>query len=939
MNRSARILVSRGSVIAALVSMIAGSVRSADAMQSDEQIARPASAGRIVKAFDFEERDYNPLPVPFGWIRAQNDPRVPRERPGFPIWNGGQLNYNAPAYSGIGSVELPTEGGSTSLVLRAGELGVFPDADYMISARVRTKGLEHARARLVARLIDQDGNTVPDSETVSDLITSADRWSQISVVVEGMSTDAVYMQIELQLLQPEQQPRTSAVPRFAVWEQDFSGSVFFDDIVVAQLPRLELTTARPGNIVLDDESPVLEVLVRDLTGERITAQARVFDVQGRLVDSEVLSQGSRRVRKDWTPKLSKFGWYHAEIAVFADDALVGIRELDFFWAPPTERIEESRVFGIQADATRPVVARAIKPLVEGSAVGHALINVWGAQSRPKDFENDAPLVETISDLVRSDIDVGVGFREVPIPLAEALATDTSAVLDVFAQPMDRWNDYAGYLLDRYGQSITHWSFGDAPTEEPPSKLDEQIGRVNSEFTRFVPGPVIAVPWSVDRPLDASVTKRSRGVLLQNTGWSRSSSMRQLVEDWSSTTGSDKSGGIDQPTLTMVFRPASLDGRDYSTDTWTAAGSLARKALSFWWEAARSGYPMEQFRLLLADAWTVTPGKRAQLMPTPELHVWRTLSSRLSGRGAIEELDLLDGARVLLVGPREGEPETAGALIVWLEDPKLGEPELLLPLSMGDLTRVDLFENETLIELETIGQLDLPVHRVRVPRAPVIIEGVNIPLVRFLSGIRLTPDTIEARSGIHDHELVLTNPWSYSISGRVYIVEPGGYTGGSGKIDRSWELSPRVVPFTIESGGVLRAPIELSFSAGELSEMKPLVFDVELTTDEQYPLMRVNRRIELGYDGLEIHSSARSLGSGATELTVSVTNRTNLVQNIDLVAVPVREARSRASISGLEPGAIISRRFVFRRTQSGDTVLIGLSVRDDDIRVNTTVKIP
>lgn len=939
MNRSVCILGSRGPLIAALAGMLASLSSTADAQQSDDQIARPSSAGRIVKAFDFEERDYNPLPVPFGWIRAQNDPRVPRDRPGFPIWNGGQLNYSAPAYSGIGSVELPTEGGSTSLVLRAGELGVFPDADYMITARVRTKGLKHARARLVARLINQDGDTVPDSETVSDLITSTDKWSQVSIVVEGMSAEAVYMQIELQLLQPEQQPRTSAVPRFAVWEQDFSGSAFFDDIVVAQLPRLELTTARPGNIVLDDEPPVLEVLVRDLTGERITAKARVFDVQGRLVDSAVLSQGSRRVRKNWTPALSKFGWYHADIAVYAGEELVGIRTLDFFWAPPTEQIEDTQVFGIQADATRPVVASAIKPIVEGSAVGHALINVWGAQSRPKDFESDGRIVNTINALVRSDIDVGIGFREVPIPLAESLATDTSAVLDVFAQPMDRWNDYGGYLLDRYGQSITHWSFGGAPTEEPPIKLDDQIGRVNEEFMRFVPGPVISVPWSVDRPLDACVTSRSRGVLLQNTGWSRSSSMRQLVEDWSSTTGSDKSGGIDQPTMTMVFRPASLEGRDYSTDTWTSAGSLARKAISFWWEAGRSGYPMEQFRLLLADAWTVTPGKRAQVMPAPELHVWRTLSSRLSGRDAIEEVDLLDGARVLLVGPREGEAETAGALVVWLEDPMLGEPELMLPLSMGDLTRVDLFENETPVPLETIGELGLPVHRVRVPRAPVIIEGVNIPLVRFLSGIRLTPDSIEARSGIHDHELVLTNPWAYPISGRVYIVEPGGYTQGSGKIDRSWELSPRVVPFTIESGGVLRAPIELSFSAGELSGMKPLVFDVELTTDEQYPLMRVNRRIELGYEGLEIQSSARSLGNGATEVTVAVTNRTNLVQNIDLVAVPVREARSRASVSGLEPGAVMSRRFVFRKTEPGDTVLIGLTVRDDDIRVNTTVKIP
>lgn len=935
MQRPARILGSRGPLIAALLGAVGALAIPAHA-QSD---ARPASAGRIVKAFDFEERDYNPLPVPFGWIRAQNDPRVPRDRPGFPIWNGGVLNYNAPAYSGIGTVELPTEGGSTSLILRTGELGVFPDADYMITARVRTDGLVHARARLVARLIDQQGKPIATTESVSELIQSDKHWSQVAVVVEGLSPKAVYMQIELQLLQPEQQPRTHAVPRFMVWEQDFSGAAYFDDIIVAQLPRLELTTAKPGNIVLSDEPPVLEVLIRDLTGEQITAKARVFDVQGREVDSTVLSEGTRRVRRDWTPSLTKFGWYHADIEVFTEGELVGIRTLDFFWAPPTDRPNDSRVFGIQADATRPAIADAIKPLVEGSSVGYAALNVWSSDTKPEDLMPDGHILQTIDTLVRSEIEVGIGFREVPIDLADELAADSTAVLDVFTTPMERWNAFAGHLLDRYGQSTARWSFGDASTEEPASKLQTQMQRVHDEFARFVPGPVITVPWSVERPLDPVIAQRARGVQLQNTGSSRSSSMRLLVEDWVNAMSTAPSGSDDQPVLSMVFRPSSVEGLGFETDTWTAAGALARKALSFWWEAARSGYPIDQFQLLLADAWTLTPGKRAQVMPTPELHVWRTLTTRLNGRAAIEELDLLDGARVLLLGPRPGEPETSGALVVWLEDPIHGKPELMLPLAMRDLTRVDLFENETAIPLETVGDLDLPVHRVRIGRAPVIIEGIDIPLARFLSSIRLTPDNIEARSGIHDHDLVMTNPWPYPISGRVYIVEPGGYTQGTGKIDRSWEIAPRVVPFSLQPGEVGRTPIKVSFSAGELSGTKPLVFDVEVAADEQYPLMRMNRGIDLGYDGLEIRSSARSLGDGDAEVAVSVTNRTTLPQNLDLVAVPEREGRARASISGLEPGATATRRFVFHKTKPGDMVLIGLSVRDDDIRVNTTVVIP
>ncbi len=898
---------------------------------------RPLSAGRIVRAFDFEERDYNPLPIPFGWVRAQNDPRVPRNRPGFPIWNGGQLDYHSPAYSGIGSVRLPTEGGSTSLILRHGELGVFPDADYMITARVRTDGLAHARARILARLLDQQGNIIRETQVGSELVHTDGHWDRVAVMLEGLSADAAYMQIELQLLQPEQQPRTAALGKYAVWQQDFSGAVFFDDVMVAQLPRLELTTDHPGNIVLSEEIPAIKILIRDLTGEKISASASVFDVHGVRVDHAVISNGSRRVRTDWVPNLTKFGWYRAFIEVHTNNELVGIRTLDFFWAPPNQDGDVSTMFGIQVDATRDSIAQAIKPLADGASVGFVAVNVWDAQTTEEDFQTEGKVLTTLDTLIRADLEVSIGFREVPIGLADALAADTTAVLDVFASSMDRWNAWGGQLLDRYGQSTAHWSFGAAATEEPASKLDSQLAIIHDQFSRFVPGPIISVPWGMDRPIDPVVTARARGVQIQDIGATHSGSMPLIIQDWASTAPL-QSNGIDDPaTLTMVLRPVGQAG--FVTDSWSAAGALGRKAISFWWASQTSGYGEDHFQLLLADAWTITPGKRAQVMPAPELHIWRTLASRLAGRRAIEELDLLDGTRILLLGPKPGQPETQGAMIVWLDDPQIGHTQLTLPLAQTDLTRIDLFENKTTIPLQVIGGLKLPVHEIAIGRTPVFIEGVNIPLTRFLSNIRLTPNTIESRSGIHDHELIISNPWPYPISGRVYIVEPGGYTSESGTINRSWEIAPRVVPFTLGAGDVLRTPIELAFSSGELAGTKPLVFDVELAADRQYPLMRVPRQIQLGFDGLEITATAKSVDNGITEITVSVTNRMKTAQNLEVIAVPVREPRARASISGIEPRSTVSRRFVFKKTKPGDTVLIGVTIRDQDIRINSTVEVP
>ncbi|MBY0308365.1 MAG: hypothetical protein K2Q09_06460, partial [Phycisphaerales bacterium] len=106
-------------------------------------IDRPSFAGRQVSVFDFEEQAYNPEDVPRNWYRAQDAPG--RARRGFPRWNQAIFDSRV-THSGTASVMLPTKGGSTSLRLGSGVIQVFPDAEYRVSAYIRTEGLRHAGA-------------------------------------------------------------------------------------------------------------------------------------------------------------------------------------------------------------------------------------------------------------------------------------------------------------------------------------------------------------------------------------------------------------------------------------------------------------------------------------------------------------------------------------------------------------------------------------------------------------------------------------------------------------------------------------------------------------------------------------------------------------------------------------------------------------------------
>ncbi len=911
-----------------------------------QETTRPTSSGRVVKAFDFEERDTNPLPVPFGWIRAQDDPAVPRVRPGFPLWNHAVLDYDTPAYAGIGSVKLPTNGGSTSLLLRHGELSIFPDADYLVSVRVRTQGLEHARARVVATLLDQQGAPIEDSRVASRLVRTEGDWEQVAIEVEGLDPRAAYMQIELELLQPEQQPHDDRL-EFRVWPQDYSGAAWFDNLIVAQLPRLEITTAEPGNIVVSDTPPELSVLIRDLTGEDIRADLRIYDVHDHLVQRQTISDGSRRVEREILPVLPGFGWYRALLEVKVDGRLVGVRLLDYIWAPPGEREAPSGMFGIEIPLTNPKLLSAAPALIRGAGVDRAMLRVWDTTTSMSDMQEGSATFDLIESLLRSGEQLRFELARLPKPLANTLAVDPQQVLPAFHDPNGAWGQWGTTMLDRFGQRVRTWTFGDQPSEEPAGKLLGQLEDARASLSGFVPGPTVSIAWPIDRPLPAALAIPGVQLQIEDNFAVAPDAIGDLVAQWNAVRRT--SDGTDAPpprlglTLSPLDRPAERNG----AQTWTALGSMARKAISFWWAARSSDASASDFSLDLRDAWWIAPGKRGQVMPAPELIVWRTLATHLGGRDAIESLDLIPGVKMLVISPStsgaNSEPHATdqprGGLVLWLDEPTLSPVVLSMPLGLSPVRVYDVLGNESVVDPIARGNIGVPTHDIAITRSPIIVEGVNTQLVRFLGSLRLTPDTLESSSGMHEHQIEIRNPWDVPISGRVFIVEPGGYTGDAEDIDRSWEIVPRVLPFNLSPGESRSLPVELGYSLGEIAGKKDLVFDVELDADRNYPTMRVRREIELGLPSVQMTLTARRNDAGITVVSADVLNTLDVDQYFEVIAIAPGEARIRRSINALAPGQHAERQFAFTRAKPGDEIVVVLLPRDTSTRLNKSVVVP
>src|SRR5262249_10949542 len=147
-----------------------------------------------------------------------------------------------------------------------------------------TEGLLHARARILAWFLDGALHRIDSTEASSELALTGGSWQPVSLSLRG-NEQAVWVQLELQLVQPvvyDQRPRGIQ----EVWQEDSSGAAWFDDISISQVPRVDIRTMSPCNIVVEPEQPDLAVLVRDFAGESLGLSLGLYDIDGREVAAE-----------------------------------------------------------------------------------------------------------------------------------------------------------------------------------------------------------------------------------------------------------------------------------------------------------------------------------------------------------------------------------------------------------------------------------------------------------------------------------------------------------------------------------------------------------------------------------------------------------------------------------------------------------------------------
>lgn len=877
------------------------------------QWERPTAAKRLVQQWDFEDRALYLEELPPHWFRTNPAPRDP-PKPGYPHYNRALLSDEFAA-DGAWSFKLPTRGGSTGIALARGVLPAMPGSDYLVTVQVRTEGLQHARARVVVRLAraaladplrpgPAGYENIEGAERASVPVVSQGRWTPVSVHLPG-HPDAEFLQIELELLQPNEL-RAGSAPAHAVEVQDLSGAAYFDSIAVFQAPRLRVTTQDPTNIIEFPDTPIISMDVRDLTGEPLAVDAAVWDMDGRQVDRAHFNASTSGEAITWKPRITAFGWYRVVVRASGPRGDVGAAVVDLLHVEPLPRgmLFENDHFGIIAERLQADELDMLPDLARKLGVGAVQVAAWGDVQDDDTSARRIAFEHAMEALLERGQHVSFVLGRVPASLAQDARVDAERPGEFIVQGEADWVSSLESTLTRFGERVTRWQLGltavDAGFWE--SRSLHAAAAMGAQLSALVPRPVVTLPWSalLHPPTEADAALPD-AVTLSVPPETSAKALPAYIEPWHSR---------DVAVIAQLELPeADLYGRR------AMLLDLARKACSAWHAgAATVAVRAPWSRTVLEDGTPV-------LAPQAEGLVLRTLSSALGPLRPAGRLPAPPGVTLLIA-----EGAESGAIIGWSDTPEpytlaayLGDEPITVRDATGSTHRLPPVERE---------------HAIAFGPTPRIVEGVNTDLVRFRAALSIEPRFIEAESRRHELKVRLHNPFERSLSGRIRFAEPNG-----------WSFQPRVLAFSIPAGDETTLTTSIALGVGEEAGVREVIAEIDLTGDRRYPTMVVPVALELGLPGVELSASyrfARGRDGRASRLvvTAAVTNVGTSPLSIEaFIQAPGFRGQS-APISALPPGDSTAKVFLFDDAERliGQSVRVGLRETNGSARLNRTIRI-
>jgi hypothetical protein len=851
-----------------------------------------ASQRRLVRSFDFESAGLQGR-VPAAWGRLVN-------RPGYPKF--GKVGIDGEhAAGGQYALRFDVDGGSIAVAIRTGEILIFPQSRYELTARVRTSGLSNASARLAVTLYDDAGHPIPNTERLSEPIRTGGDWVTVSVQPPMDVADARDLVFEMRVEQPGTGP--SDMPRHV----DVSGAAWFDDVEVWQLPRIEFAAEPATGVTRAPEVPRLKASLRDLVEGRTTTTIRVRDIDGSIMleDQSVVAGG----RSDFVMELDQLGpgWYLGEFEVHDGDRLVAQARQplsilparhDTGFTPPVP------AFGISLAPEAEIRSTRREELLAQLGPDYVVLPVWqGGRTSQLDPILQEQMDRVLDATLAARIEPVFELAGVPSDLGRQEHLDSDQLIALIENASSHWQPALAPWMLNFGDEVSRWRVRAGETGVF-SRHDELVEDFFLFAEDYVATPVIEFHGGAIADQWQS-TEDGRDAVVRNIPWKLTTEALQ-----------DQLASAARGEVILQFDLAGTS----ATSARTRAEELSRRLVEGWAAGASMLEVTPPWGRL--DATSGIEGTGLLGLDATGF-AFEQVAGWLSGRQPEAQVSLGRGIKAVLAGG-SGPP----FIVAWAEEPTTFGLQIGLGLGSDVLVVDDLLGGSREIGPEERSE------PLSIGGAPIIIRGIDVELARFRANASIHPRVIEASTGTHDLEIELFNPWSESIDLRVRPKGPA-----------SWSFQPRSRQVAIEPGARVRVPFEFTYPRVQVDGDVDLWFETEFTDALREDVLLLlpsaieSERIQLETAWREKHDeSGRVIG---VVVTVRAYNIGNDPLRLEAFAFARGFPPMRKWMPELEPGESATRTFLFRNGHEildGDELLVGVNEFDDGSRLARRVRI-
>ena len=888
-------------------------------------LAQPAQVNRVLKTIDFEERRLgNAEDLPMHFTKA--------EGPGLPHYVNGRLATDI-ARSGKYAFRLDLNGGSLVYRYDAGRIRVQAGAHYRVEGYVRTSALAHAKARLSAYLANIDGRPLAGSRRSSELHSSRptdNQWHRLAVELSADHADAVSLVVDLELLQPQLYAPTSLGKR-TLFMQDIRGSAWFDDVMVSQVPRVTMSTDRPGNVFRRGEPLRLSLRVSDRFTDDLAAKLLVQDASGKeiyqrsgaldIAAAETLGPGQKRASVV-LPDLPA-GWYSVSLVMTSRGQCVGEQRLEFIQladagplSPPDDR------FGVIA-TDLPFDGWAELPeVLPLLSTGRVKLAVW---SRAGDVEQVDPaafdqmlvklqeqrivptaclvdLPPSISEKLEARRRMSQAARPLSTPTTNIAQIPDSVWPELLKANKSDWQPQLAQLIARHANHLDRWQLGADGTDDFVTLpgMRDVYAKVYGEFAALLHQPDLAMPWpawyELDGKLPATVALSIPPSVLPHQ-------LPLYMSDICS-----KSDSV--PTNLSVTLQL-LDARQYGRELQIR--DLAQRiTYALTADAKRIDLPLPYTVERIGD----TVVKR----PAELLLILRTLITTLSGSTFKGKVPIADGVEAFLF-ERQGQ----GILVLWDRGTTVGIKQLAV--NLGDrAAQMDLWGNVTPL-LATDGANLAGTTQLAVGPMPTLLVDIDASAAMLRAGVAIDRPLIESSFQAHSRRLRFNNPYKLAISGTLKLKGPAG-----------WTINPSSHSFNLNPGEAFDRELSIEFPYN--SYTGPKTIDAHFTIQaDRATAFAVPLTLQLGLT--DVGTQTLALRDCADVLVLqTIQNYGDKPIDYSGFAIYPGAARQERLITNLGPGRTTIKRYRFSnvkvapgtRIRVGVKELSGTRILNDEVEI-------